>query len=272
MTTKRDVKFDGTKLASGLRVVTEKIPFARSVAIGIWIDVGSRDETRAENGISHFIEHMLFKGTRTRSTRKIASALESLGGSLNAFTSREQTCFHALVLDEHLEQAVDVLSDILMNSTISTANVRLEKGVVIEEIREVNETPSDRIHELFSNSFWRGQPLGWPIMGTEKNVRTFDRRGLRAHMKKHYCADRIVIAAAGNVSHRRLIELVKEKFGFPSHGIETRVEKTKIPTGFSAELFQNGSRQTHICLGFPGVSFGDPLKYPLQHLNIHLLE
>ncbi|UCD94104.1 MAG: insulinase family protein [Candidatus Zixiibacteriota bacterium] len=270
MAPKRDVKFNGTKLASGLRVVTEKIPFARSVAIGIWIDVGSRDEIKEENGISHFIEHMLFKGTRTRSPQKIAAALESLGGSLNAFTSREQTCFHALVLDEHLEQAVDVLSDILMNSTISTANIKLEKGVVIEEIREVNETPSDRIHELFSDSFWRGQPLGQPIMGTEKNVRSFDRRRLRAHMRKHYCADRIVVAAAGNVFHRKLVELVKEKFDFPSQGVESRANRIKNPTGFSAELFRNGSRQTHICLGFPGISFADPLKYSLLVLHYYL--
>jgi predicted Zn-dependent peptidase len=270
MVTKQDVRFDSTKLGSGLRVVSEKIPSTRSIAIGVWIDVGSRDETRRENGISHFIEHMLFKGTRTRSPQKIAAVLESLGGSLNAFTSREQTCYHALVLDEHLEQAIDVLSDILMNSTLSIANVELEKSVVIEEIREINETPSDRIHELFSNSFWRGQSLGWPIMGTEKNVRSFDRRKLRTHMRKHYCADRIVIAAAGNVAHRKLVGLVREKFDFPLQGIEARTHRTKNPAGFTAELFQNGSRQTHICLGFPGVCFVDPMKFPLLALHYYL--
>lgn len=269
MASKRNAAYSKTILKNGLRVVTEKNPYAQSISLGIWIDVGSGDEMKEENGISHFIEHMFFKGTRSRSAKKIASSLESRGGILNAFTSREQTCYHAIILDEHLEQAIDVLSDILMNSTLSRANIEREKSVVIEEIREINETPSDHIHELFSDCFWRGQPLGRPIMGTEEKVRSFDRHLLKSYIEKHYRAGRVAVAAAGNVSHRKLVTLIKERLNLRS-GAEDRHIHTKSPTGFSMEFFTNDSNQTHICLGFPGVCFTNPDKYPLLVLHTYL--
>jgi predicted Zn-dependent peptidase len=264
-----EIEYNKTVLDNGLRIVTEKIPAARSIAIGIWVDVGSRDEKADEKGMSHFIEHMLFKGTKTRSALKIAASLESLGGALNAFTSREQTCFHALVLDEHLEQAVDVLVDILMNSTMTSANIEREKLVVIEEIKEINETPSDHIHELFSNDFWRDQPIGWPIMGTEESVQSYDRRRLKAYMKKNYRAGHTVVAAAGNVSHRKLVNLIKDRLDFPS-GISNDRTPCLKSAGTSMKFFHNSSNQIHICLGFPGIGYHHPDRLKLLVLNTYL--
>jgi len=269
MTIKQNSVYKKTVLDNGLRIVTEKIPGVRSTAIGIWIDVGSRDETREKNGITHFIEHMLFKGTRTRNAQAIALSLEALGGSLNAFTSREQTCFHALVLDKHIELAVDILSDILMNSTISQTNIEREKSVVVEEIREVDETPSDRIHELFSDHFWRGQPLGWPIMGHAANIVSFNRPVLKKYMKENYLAGRIVIASAGNISHNKLVGLVREKLHFPP-GNDSRCLSAEDPMGFSSQFVKNGSSQTHICVGFPGIRYDDSDRIPLLALNNYL--
>jgi len=261
--------YNKTVLNNGLRIVTEKIPGVRSISIGIWINVGSRDETKMENGISHFIEHMLFKGTRERSAKEIAFSLESLGGGLNAFTSKEETCYHALVLDEHLDQAVDVLSDILINSTLSPTNIGREKSVVVEEIREIDETPADHIHELFSQNFWRGQPLGWPIMGAAENVRSFNRNTLKCFMKKNYCARRTVVTGAGNISHRKLVNLIKVKFHIPP-GTERPAANMQIPVGFSSEFHRNGSKQTHLCIGFPGVRYGSRLRIPLLVLHNYL--
>jgi len=269
MTANQEVVYNKTVLDNGLRIVTEKIPAARSIAIGVWIDVGSRDEKADEKGMSHFIEHMLFKGTKTRSALKIAASLESLGGALNAFTSREQTCYHALVLDEHLEESVDILADILMNSTMTSANIEREKLVVIEEIREINETPSDYIHELFSNDFWRNQPIGWPIMGTEETVQSYDRVRLKAYMKRNYRTGHTVVAAAGNISHRKLVGLIRDKLDFPA-GKNGDRKPTIKSTGTSMKFFPNNSNQIHVCLGFPGISYNHPDRIKLLVLNTYL--
>jgi predicted Zn-dependent peptidase len=263
------IKYDKTVLRNGLRVITEKIPSARSISIGVWIDVGSRDEEDHENGISHFIEHMLFKGTKTRSAKKIASWLESLGGNLNAFTSREHTCYHAIILDEHLEQAVDILADLVMNATLTARNIEKEKLVVAEEIHEVRENPSDYIHEIFADSFWRGQPLGKSILGSGDIIRTFSRNDLKDYMARHYRAKRIVIAAAGNISHRRLIQIVREKIRVPdgngSHG-----RPAKMPETQTFQFKTNNSQQNHVCLGFPGIPFEHADRYNLIALYTYL--
>lgn len=269
MPTKNLIKYSKTVLKDGLRIISEKIPSARSISIGVWIDVGSRDEQKSENGISHFIEHMLFKGTRRRSAKKIASSLESLGGNINAFTSREQTCYMAVILDEHLEQAVDVLSDILMNSTLTQKNIDREKSVIIEEINEVRENPTDQVHEYFSENFWHDQPLGRSILGTKDSVQSFGRKDINGYMKKSYLSGRVVIAAAGNVSHRKLVDLVKEKFDFPK-GSGSRGEDAKSPADFSKHFYTNGSAQNHICLGFPGIPFCHSGRYNLLALYTYL--
>ncbi|MCX6825735.1 MAG: pitrilysin family protein [candidate division Zixibacteria bacterium] len=266
---KSGVRYNKSTIGNGLRVVTEQIPFTHSIAIGVWIDVGSRDEEKDENGISHFIEHMLFKGTKTRSAEKIASSLESLGGSLNAFTSKEQTCFHAVVLDEHLVQAVDILSDILIHSTLSPLNLEREKSVVVEEIVEIEEIPSEYIHELFSGCFWRGHPLGWSIMGSEKVVRSFSRRQLSSYINRHYQAGRIVIAAAGNISHKKLVALLGHRFSF-GPGNHGGGEPPAKVNSFLLKSFKNKSNQTHLCLGFPGVRFNHPDRNTLLALHAYL--
>lgn len=266
---KQTISYRKTVLNNGLRVISEKVSDVRSIAIGVWIDVGSRDEHPDENGLSHFVEHMLFKGTRTRTAKRIAASLESLGGSLNAFTSREQTCYHALILDEHLEEAVDVISDILTNSTLTPVNIKREKLVVLEEIKEINDTPSDHIHELFADSFWRGQPMGRPIMGIEANVVKFNQRRIRSFINKHYRTGRIVVAAAGNISHTRLVRLIKDKLDF-SQGYDGRGEAVADPQTFAVKTYKNGSNQTHICLGFPGFAYDNNDKYALLVLHSYL--
>jgi len=263
------IKYSKTVLKDGLRIISEKIPSARSISIGIWVDVGSRDEQTEENGISHFVEHMLFKGTKKRTAKKIASSLESLGGNINAFTSREQTCYMAVILDEHLEQAVDVLSDILMNSTLTAKNIAREKSVILEEIHEVRENPSDLVHEYFSENFWSNQPLGRSILGTEENVLSFGRKDFKNYMKNSYLAGRVVISAAGNVSHRKLVELIKKKFQFPA-GTGSRGEDATAPSMFSKHIYTNGSAQNHLCLGFPGLQFRHRDRYNLLGLYTYL--
>lgn len=269
MASSEGIKYQKTTLPDGLRIVTEKIPTIRSIAIGVWINVGSRDEEKHEAGISHFIEHMAFKGTARRSAKEIASFLESLGGSLNAFTSREQTCYHALVLDEHLEQAVDILADISLNPGLSPTNLEKEKSVVIEEIQEVEETPSENVHELFSESFWRGQPIGRPIMGNRSNIRRLSRSDLIRFREKHYRSREVVIAAAGNISHRRLVELAGGRFRF-ARGSNSLGREARSPEKFLLRLFNKKSSQTHLCLGFPGVRFDDPNRYSLLAIHTYL--
>ncbi|MBN2226727.1 MAG: insulinase family protein [candidate division Zixibacteria bacterium] len=269
MTSLPGIKYNKTVLPSGLRIVTEKIPAVRSAAFGVWVDVGSRDEGATEKGASHMIEHMLFKGTRRRTAREIAMSVEALGGSLNAFTSREQTCYHAMVLDEHLELAVDVIADILMNSTFTPRNIAREKQVITEEIREIDETPSDLIHELFAEAFWAGQSLGSPIMGTEQSVRALTRSQLQSYMKRHYCGGKIVIAGAGNISHRKLVSMVKEKFDFPS-GNGMPGERMIMPTERHLKCHNNGTNQSHVCLGFPGYPFAHPDRFALLALHTYL--
>jgi predicted Zn-dependent peptidase len=267
---KKDITlYHKTVLDNGLRIITEKIPSARAIAIGIWIDVGSRDESAGENGISHFIEHMLFKGTKTRTPIEIASALESLGGNMNAFTSRENTCFHATILDSHLVPAVDVLCDIILNSTLTISNIEKEKKVVVEEIREVEETPADYVHELFALNFWRGQSLGWPIMGSAKTVRALSRGHILKYIANHYLAGNIIVAAAGNISHRKLVDLIRRKFAVAGGRIE-RGEPIKGPDDFMINCHRHKNNQTHFCLGFPGIKYDHPDRNALLALNTYL--
>ncbi len=196
-----------TVLSNGLRVVTESIPHVRSVSIGVWTNVGSRDEDQSQNGISHFLEHMVFKGTRKRSVRDIAQSLESIGGYLNAFTTKEQTCFYARVLDEYVVKAMDVLSDIIMNSTFRKDELEKEKLVVIEELRNAEDDPEDIIHDYFEKALFPRHSLGYPIIGTETNLRRFQRDDLRQHVQQYYHPSQMVIAAAGHIDHDRLVGL-----------------------------------------------------------------
>ena len=261
--------FQKSILKNGLRVITEKIPSVRSISIGVWIDVGSRNEKPNESGLSHFIEHMVFKGTSKRDVKQIAASLESLGGSLNGFTSREHTCYVARVLDEFLDEAVDVLADLSCNATFKPTHMKREALVICEEIKEVFDNPSDRVHDLFSKTYWGKDPLGQPIMGDDRVILGMTRTRLLDFYKRHYIAGSVVVAACGSVSHNRLVKLVKEKFSFENLPANPEPEARRTrEKDFKVVRIRN--KQAHLCLGFPGVGYSDDMKLAAQALNIYL--
>jgi predicted Zn-dependent peptidase len=272
-TRKKSTAFSGvykkTELKNGLRVVTESFPAVRSVSLGVWIDVGSRNESPAENGLSHFIEHMLFKGTRKRDARELAAALEELGGGLNGFTSREQTCFYARCLDEHLPVAVDVLADLTCNSKLSAVHVQREKQVVNEEIKEALDTPSDRIHDLFARTYWGNHPLGQPIMGSMENINRLTRAQTVGFMKRHYRCGSIVIAACGAIAHEQVVRLARKSFQFLEGNSEEFV-KAERTNQREIHLETDDNKQAHFCIGFPAPKYEDPEKMTTLALSSYL--
>ncbi len=258
-----------TTLKNGLRVITEKIPSVRSISLGVWADVGSRNETKAEGGVSHLIEHMVFKGTKKRTAREIASSLESLGGSLNAFTSKEQTCFTARILDEHLDIAVDVLSDLTCNARLTPYNLAREKQVVYEEIKESKDTPSDYIHDIFAETYWGDNPLGRPILGEIETLAAMKRSSVTGYLSKNYRAGSILISAAGSVSHDKLVRLAKEKFTFsdgtvPQHEVASRTLNRNVV------VQPDDNQQIHICLGYPSIEYAAKDKMAVLVLQSYL--
>lgn len=264
-----DSHYQKTTLGNGVRVVTESIPYVRSVSLGIWADVGSRDESPEQNGISHFLEHMVFKGTKKRSVREIAQSLESLGGYLNAFTTKEQTCFYARVLDTHVPQSMDVLSDLLLNATFRRHELEKEKLVVIEELKNAEDDPEDIIHDYFEKALFPNHSLGFPIIGTEENLRKFGRVDLQTHVATHYHPSRIVVAAAGNVDHKALVRLAEKYFKRSTAGSEHYRRLPGPPEAEKgAELeYPRQIKQAHICLGTVAYSIKHPDRYPLLVLN-----
>lgn len=258
-----------TVLSNGLRVITENIPSVRSITLGVWIDVGSRNESKDVNGVSHLIEHMLFKGTKKRTSKQIASSLESIGGSLNAFTSKEQTCYLARILDEHLEEAIDVLADITCNATLTPTNLKREKKVICEEIIESFETPSDRIHDLFAQSYWGDNSIGRPILGELDNITAMPRAKIVKYINNNYKAESVVIAASGSISHNKLVKLVKEKFSFPD-GKAEKFETANREKEQSVDITTNENNQIHLCLGYPGVDYSSKDKLTVLAMHISL--
>ena len=204
--------FRKTILANGLRVVTEEIPHVRSISIGVWINVGSRDETGENNGISHFLEHMVFKGTERFSSQQIARSLERVGGYLNAFTTKEHTCYYARILDENLKDAIDVISDMVQHPVFVPKEMEKEKGVILEELKNLEDDPNDLIHDYFEGNVFRKHPLGYSIIGKAENIKNFQRDDLTRYTRSHYIPDRMVVSAAGNLKHEELVELVGKYF------------------------------------------------------------
>lgn len=255
-----------TQLENGIRVVTEKIPHVRSISIGVWLIVGSRDENVANNGISHYIEHMVFKGTRRRKAFEIAESLESVGGHLNAFTGKELTCYYAHILDEHLPIAVDVVSDILTNSLFDENEMEKEKQVIIEEINNLEDTPEEVIYDLFVNDLFVDHPLGLSTIGTRKNVLNFQRQNLIEYISENYSTSRFVIAAAGNVEHDELLELISASFKDISRADSSRYLPPQLPQQ-RKNVIENGSIQAHVCLGTHAYSYSNPKKMGLLVLN-----
>ncbi|PJA26748.1 MAG: peptidase M16 [candidate division Zixibacteria bacterium CG_4_9_14_3_um_filter_46_8] len=260
-------KFRKTVLDNGIRIISEEIPMVRSVSIGVWVDVGSRDETKKKSGISHFIEHMVFKGTPSRNAQQIAASLESLGGHLNAFTSREQTCFYAKILDEHLPDAVNVLSDIMLNSLFDENEIAKEKKVVIEEIHDVEDAPSELIHDIFATTIWKSNSLGYPILGTEETVNSFTRKRLFNYTQANYCPERIIVSACGNLRHSKLLKLVENDFKFRANRGKNGHQRVKSKISCRTCCQQKDIAQVHVSLGLPTMEFNDKRRNALLILN-----
>jgi predicted Zn-dependent peptidase len=250
-----------TVMPNGLRIISEALPDRDSVTIGAWIEVGSRHEDPAVAGVSHFLEHMVFKGTESRSAKEIALALERLGGVLNAFTTREHTCYHARVLGDDLPTAVEILADLSTRAKLPAAEVVKERKVIAEEIKDVHDTPHEYIHDLFAEQIWPGHPIGRPVAGTLKTVAGTTREELRNHRQAFYRPDRIVIAASGGLKHDHLVRLVRRQFRFsPSAG---RPGAFAAPNGPAPRrtVATRPINQTHVCVGMPTWSFADRRRY-----------
>lgn len=254
-------------LKNGVRVVCEKLQSVRSVSVGIWVGTGSRNEAAKLNGISHFIEHMLFKGTSKRNAAQIAEAIDNIGGQLNAFTGKECTCFYAKTLDEHIAIALDVLSDMFFNSVFASRDIALEKRVIIEEIGMYEDSPEDLVHDVLSETVWGGSPVGYPILGTKKSLRNINRDRITEYMRERYTPYNTVISVAGNFDDAQLAELLEKYFGSWEHGAVQ--EESQDNTVFKADVAirEKDIEQVHICIGFEGVKNGDDALYPLMTVN-----
>ncbi|MBD3290122.1 insulinase family protein [candidate division KSB1 bacterium] len=261
--------YSKTELENGLRIVTEEIPHVRSVALGVWITVGSRDENANNNGISHFIEHMLFKGTRNRTTRQIAESLEKVGGSLDAFTTKELTCYSAHVLDEHLLLSFDVLADILTNSLFDPTELEKEKEVILNEINHYKDTPDEMVFEHFYQNVFPAHPLGFPVYGTKRNVKLFTRKQLLDFFRNGYATNRIVISAAGHLKHKEVVDLIQDSFtGLPEN--KPRISQTYRHADYVEKVIQDKCTQAHVCLGTLAYPYTDDRKFPLMVINTYL--
>ena len=254
------------KLKNGLRVVMEEIPTSRSVSFGIWVKNGSRNEDDLNNGVSHFIEHMLFKGTDRFDAKAIAEQFDAIGGNVNAFTSKEYTCYYAKVLDEHLPIAVDVLSDMFFNSKFDSEELAKEKNVILEEISMYEDTPDDMVHDLISLAAYGDHPLAYPILGTEEKLNAMDQTTLRDFMKERYTIENTVISLAGNIDAEHIMELLEQYFGsFDLHG---EIQEVSEPVFKGEQLFhKKKTEQNHICLAFPGCSIHDNKQYAMALIN-----
>ncbi|MEG9296704.1 pitrilysin family protein [Mangrovibacillus sp. Mu-81] len=250
---------------NGLRIVLEEIPTVRSVAIGIWIATGSRNEVQDNNGISHFLEHMFFKGTKTKSAREIAESFDSIGGQVNAFTSKEYTCYYAKVLDNHAEYALHTLSDMFFNSAFDEEEMGKEKNVVYEEIKMYEDTPDDIVHDLLSKAVYEEHSLGYPILGTEETLSTFNKNKLKQYMHDMYTPDQVVVSIAGNVEES-FIKEVEKLFGSYEGG-KGPGEKSQPSFHFNKLARKKDTEQAHLCLGFDGFQIGHSDIYNLIVLN-----
>lgn len=261
--------FQKTVLPNGLRIITERIPHVRSASLGVWVAAGSRLERPDQAGIAHLIEHMLFKGTAKRDAREISSSIDGRGGTLNAFTAKEHTCYYARCLDEHLPVAVDLLDDMLRYSLFDPAELAKEKGVVCEEIKMYEDVPDDLVHDLNVAALWPNHPLGRPIAGTIDSVRSFDRADLMAYMREHYRDDQIVVSASGNLEHEWLVERIQALAeGAPA---QPKPIDWGAPPSSRAKaglvLRRKEIEQVHLVLGVAGLAHGHDDSLTLQLLN-----
>src|SRR4030043_1387906 len=263
---RNETRYQKTVIDGGIRVITEEIPYFKSVSIGVWVLTGSRDEHPYENGISHFIEHLLFKGTEKRTAFDIAKEIDPGGGALNAFTGREYTCFYAKVIDKNLPLAIDLLSDIFLHSLMDAKDVEKERMVILQEIKMVEDTPDDYIHDFFNRVCWGDHPLGFPIFGTCDLVQSFTREQIFQFLKETYQPKRIIICAAGNLKHEEAVDLIAGTFGqLPQSNRERqRLKPHSIST---TNIRKRELEQVHFCLGTKGLQYNHSLRFASYLLN-----
>jgi len=255
-----------TTLRNGVRIITETMPAFRSASIGIWADVGSAAEAAERRGVSHLVEHMLFKGTQRRTARQIAEEMDGIGGNLNAFTDKETTCYYAKVMDQHLPLAADVLTDMFLNSLFDAEELAKEQKVVLEEIKMYDDSPDELIHDLFIQTMWNGSNLGAPTIGFADTVTKLTPDDLRVHMKRHYAPNSVVIAAAGNVEHDAVVEMFDRAFASFEGLCEMPVPET--PQATPNTLFKTkDSEQAYVVLGTRGLSVRDERRYALSVMD-----
>lgn len=253
-------------LSNNIPVVMEDVSGVRSACLGVWVNTGSRYETEESSGISHFLEHMFFKGTERRSQKDIAYEIDSLGGDLNAFTSKETTTFYIKVLDEYLEKGTDLLMDVILNSKLPPEEIEKEKDVVVEEIRMVEDTPDDYVHDLFSQQIWGRRGLGLGILGSRNTVRSLTRDGLSGHISRYYNADNMVISCAGNIDFDRVVECLS---GYLDSIGDKRTIKPPGSSEFSpgTKVFNKDHAEVHLCLGVEGIRQKSPERYAMLLIN-----
>lgn len=263
---KRVAVINKTLLPNGVKIISKKMPHIRSVSMGVWVNVGARDETNEQSGLSHFIEHMIFKGTARRSAYQIAKEFDAIGGLTNAFTAMEHTCYHAKVLDSHMETMVDILTDIFLNSAFDPQEVERERPVIFQEIGMVEDAPEEYVHVLAGRNFWGDHPLGRSILGTRENILNFDSRTIKEFFRRFYHPERIVIAVCGNVDHDRIVDLVGPAFGSIING--QNLPERNIPRISPCMRAHNRTlEQVHICLSTLGLSITDPRRFAFSLLN-----
>ena len=260
-------EIERTRLPNGVRVITERMRNVRSVSVGVWIGTGSREEQPHELGISHFVEHMVFKGTKNRSAEEIARSVDSIGGGLDAFTSKELVSYNVKVLDEHLPEAFDVVADLVRNPLFEKKDIEKEKGVILEELKMEVDNPEYLIHEIFQRNFWKGHALGLPILGTKRTIRSFDRDTVERYYRQYYTPSNILITAAGNLTHKQMLHLAEERFA--------DLKRTKLtpvvhePQPHAPLIFRNKSslEQVHVYLGVPSIPMPHESRFACYILN-----
>jgi len=261
----RDI--ETTTLPNGVRVITERMHHVRSISMGVWIRSGSRVEAPSENGISHFIEHMVFKGTKNRSAEEIARSVDSIGGGLDAFTAKEMVSYNTKVLDEHLPLAFDVLADLVLNPLFRDEDIEKEKSVILEELKMEVDNPEYLLHEIFSSNFYKDHPLGKPILGTKETIKSFNREMIRDYYRRYYSPSNILITAAGNLHHQQLVDLVSQRFSALPASAGPPADHVPVPHARLVFRNKTSLEQTHLYLGVPAYPFPHELRFACFALN-----
>jgi predicted Zn-dependent peptidase len=265
MVTERNIR--RTILPNGLTVLTERMEHIRSVAMGVWVRAGSRHELAEVNGISHFVEHMVFKGTRSRTAQRIAREVDAIGGNLDAFTGKETICFNIKVLDEHVPTALDILSDLVLNPLFNEEDIRRERDVILEEIKMDEDNPDYLVHEIFTQNFWKDHPLGKPILGTKETVRRFEQGNLFDYYGKHFSGHNMVLSAAGNLEHDNFVDLVSARFAHLSPVGSQPLETLPRAAARITLRDKKALEQVQLCLGVPSPALAHELRYVTLVLN-----